>query len=154
MGRVNAEWLSQLAHAHAPVALSRWWPLAPVWWVLITLLVTSVVALIYYVLRPTQRMRRTALREHARLANAGGDDASLARGLEHLLRRYAVARFGRGPIALLSGDRWISFMVVHGGADLAGEAGASLLRLAYGGQAVGDRLKWLAGTRAFLKDRS
>ncbi|MDR3419291.1 MAG: DUF4381 domain-containing protein, partial [Nevskia sp.] len=83
----------------------------------------------------------------------GGGDAALACDLEHLLRRYAVAHFGREPVARLSGERWIDFVVAHGGAALAGEPGRDLLRAAYGGSGGASRAQWLDGARNFLRGR-
>ena len=82
------------------------------------------------------------------------DDNALARELEHLLRRYAVARFGHDAVANLTGERWITFVVQHGAAEWSGITGASLLRAAYGGSADTDRARWLTGARAFVKCRS
>jgi len=153
MGSVTPDWLSQLAPAHAPPP-PGWWPLAPGWWMLAILLVLVAVALVYWQRRPAVRLRRIALRELKDLEATAGDDIVLARELEHLLRRFAVARFGRDMVAQLSGERWIAFIVAHGGAAWSGSAGASLLRAAYGGGAVNsERTRWLNGARAFLKRR-
>lgn len=153
MGGVGADWLAQLAPAHAPPPIG-WWPIAPGWWGLVIALTAAIVAALHYLSRPQARLRRAALRELKRLESEDGDDAALARGLEGLLRRYAVARFGREAVARLSGSRWIEFVVAHGGTGLAGASGSSLLSLAYGGQALVDRKPWLDGARSFLKDRS
>jgi hypothetical protein len=150
MGSVSTDWLQQLAPAHAPPP-PGWWPPAPGWWGLALLLLIAVVLPLLWLRRPAQRQRRAALRELRLLEASAGDDASLARGLEHLLRRFAIARFGREPVARLSGEHWIAFVAAHGGAALAGEPGRELLRAAYGGSANASRAQWLNGARGFVR---
>jgi hypothetical protein len=150
---MKPDWLAQLAPAHAPPP-PGWWPPAPGWWGLTLLVLLGIAALLIGLRRPPRRLRRAALRQLARLEQAGHDDAHLARQLEDLLRRYAVARFGRETVAGLTGAAWIDFVVAHGGSDWAGDAGASLLRAAYGGESPGDRARWLAGARGFLEERA
>lgn len=153
MGGVAADWLSQLAPAHAPPA-AGWWPLAPGWWILIGLLLVLVAALIYWHSRPLVRLRRMALRELKNMHDSVIDDIAFARELEHLMRRYAVARFGRDSVAGLSGERWLAFVVEHGGAALSGDSGTSLLRAAYGGSANAQRSLWLSGAQTFIRSRA
>lgn len=153
MGGVTSDWLAQLAPAHAP-APPGWWPLAPGWWMLLILFLLSCAAIIYWQSRPSVRLRRMALRELKKLQQSSSDDITLARELEHLLRRYAVARFGRDTVASLSGERWIAFVVERGGASWSGASGASLLRIAYGGAATADRTAWLAGAQGFIRRRA
>jgi hypothetical protein len=150
VGGLNADWLSQLAADHAPPP-PGWWPPAPGWWALALLCALAAAALVYWLRHPARRLRRAALRELAHLQAASGNDAELARDLEHLLRRYAVARCGRDTVARLSGPAWIDFVVAHGGAALAGEVGDDLLRAAYGGRAATHRTQWLTGARGFLR---
>lgn len=152
MGGLNADWLSQLAPAHAPLP-PGWWPPAPGWWGLALLLVLIAAALVYELRRPRTRLRRTALRELKRLESGSDDDARLAGELEQLMRRYAVAAYGRETTARLSGAAWLAFVAEHGGRDLAGETGEALLRTAYGSPAGVDRDRWLKGARGFLGAR-
>lgn len=155
MGGMNSDLLAQLAPAHAPAAPGLW-PLAPGWWGLALLLLAAAAALVLWLRHPARRLRLAALRELGQLEQGGADDAALARGLEHLLRRYAVARFGREPVARLSGEPWIAFVAAHGGAALSGEPGRDLLHAAYGGQggaSASSRTVWLSGARGFLRAR-
>jgi hypothetical protein len=146
-------WLAQLAPYHAPPP-AGWWPLAPGWWALALLLVLAVAGGVFWWRRRPTRLRRAALHELKRLETDASDDAALARGLQQLVRRFAVARFGREAVAHLSGERWIAFVVAHGGSDWAGATGAALLRAAYGGTSASERARWIAGARAFLKART
>lgn len=153
MGSVTPDWLAQLAPAHAPPP-PGWWPPAQGWWGLLILLVVVVAAFIYWQRRPAVRLRHIASRELKNLQATIIDDIVLARELEDLMRRYAMARFGRDTVANLSGERWIAFVIEHGGAAWSGDRGASLLRAAYGSAATADRAAWLTGAHAFIKGRS
>ena len=103
---------------------------------------------------PQVRLRRAALRELAQLDKTTAADADLARQLTHLVRRYAVARFGRDAVATLSGRRWIDFVVAHGGTPWGGEVGLGLLRAAYGGPCQPARERWVAGAQAFFRAKA
>jgi hypothetical protein len=152
MGGMNADWLSQLAPAHAPPP-PGWWPPAPGWWGVALLLILLLAALVYaWRRRPAPRPRRIALRELDRLETLT-DDTELARALQDLLRRYAVAAYGRATVAGLDGAAWLAFVVERGGTELAGESGRALLRTAYGGPAGAERERWLKGARGFLGRR-
>ena len=158
---MNASLLEQLAPDRAPPPLG-WWPLAPGWWGLMVLLLLSLVLMAWLRKRrqrpSIKRWQRMALRELVQLQTTD-NDASLARGVQQLLRRYAIARYGRETVAALSGESWIAFVVRRGGSDWAGDSGRALLRCAYGGDAAmhdapaspDDRERWLNGARAFVK---
>ena len=146
----DSAWLTQLAPSHAPLP-TGWWPLAPGWWILLAVLLAAAVFAIVWPRRPPVRLRRAALRELDQLAAQAGSDADLARQLEHLVRRVAIARYGRATVAGLAGPRWVDFVVAHGGTDWAGDVGAGLLRAAYGGTSPSERARWLSGARAFFK---
>lgn len=152
-GLKPAAWLSQLAPAHPPPP-PGWWPLAPGWWGLIMLLLLALAGLAYWQTRPTVRWRRVALRELKQLAASECALPTLALALEQLLRRYAMAQFGRETVAELSGERWLAFMAAHGGQALAGAPGRDLLRAAYGGDpGQAERRIWLEAARGFIKGR-
>ena len=153
MGGMTPDWLAQLAPAHAPPP-PGWWPLAVGWWVIIIVFFAIAVALIYWQSRPHVRLRRIALRELKKLHASQIDDLSLAQALENLLRRYAIARYGRDSVASLSGERWINFVVAHGATTWSEESGASLLRIAYGGEATANRVEWFSGAQSFIKGRT
>ena len=151
MGSLTPDWLTQLAPPHAPPP-AGWWPLAPGWWLLLAMLLLGSGGFIYWYTRKEVRLRRIALRELKQLQK-NSDDFDLARELEHLLRRYALARYGRDSVAGLSGERWLAFVAAHGGTALSGNSGSSLLRIAYGGTAGVQRAVWLAGAEAFIRSR-
>ena len=71
--------------------------------------------------------------------------------LEQLLRRYAVAVYGREAVARLSG-RSLARLHRRPRRPRPGRRdGPALLRAAYGGPAQGDRARWLEGARGFLE---
>lgn len=163
---MNTTLLEQLAPDRAPPPLG-WWPLAPGWWGLMALLLLGLALAAWLRRRARQpsvkRWQRAALRELAQLQTMSGqadiDDAHIAREVQLLLRRYAIARYGRDAVAALSGDAWLAFVVRHGGSDWAGDSGQTLLRCAYGGHtatrnqptAPAERARWLNGARTFIK---
>jgi hypothetical protein len=147
------EWLAQLAPAHAPPPVG-WWPLAPGWWGLVLLLIVAVLGLWLWYRSPSNILRRNGLRELMRMDGDTFGDAELARALEHLVRRYAVACYGREIVAGLSGTRWLAFAVAHGATQWEGATGEALLQAAYGGTPQQPhRARWVAGARAFIKAR-
>ncbi|MBI1395738.1 MAG: DUF4381 family protein [Betaproteobacteria bacterium] len=148
----DGTWLAQLAPAHAPPP-PGWWPPAPGWWGLLALVVLLVTALAWWLRHPRRRLRRAAIRELRQLERGGVDDAALARGVEYLLRRYAVSRYGRETVAALTGEDWLAFVIAHGGHAWAGDPGRNLLRAAYGARSVADRQSWVRGARGFLSRR-
>lgn len=150
---MNQDWLTQLAPPHAPPP-PGWWPPAPGWWGLALLSLAAAAALAYWWTRPHRRQRRAALRELTELERANLDDLRLARDLQNLLRRHAVARYGREQVARLAGADWIDFMVARGAREFSGPAGEALLRAAYADTAPGERYPWLAGARAFIEART
>jgi hypothetical protein len=149
---MNNDWLKQLAPAHAPPP-PGWWPPAPGWWIVAGLVLLAAGWLIYRYRRPASRLRRLAMNEFKKLETGQIDDVQLAKELEHLMRRYALAAYGHQAVAGLSGESWLTFITGHGGGILAGEAGQGLIRAAYGGAAQADRSRWLEGVRGFLRGR-
>ena len=147
------DWLAQLAPAHAPPPVG-WWPLAPGWWVLLALLIAAAVGICMWYRSQPRRLRSSGLRELTKLEATTVGDAALAHALENLVRRYAVARYGREAVAGLSGSRWLDFAVARGATQWQGATGTALLQAAYGGTPQKtERARWVAGARAFLKAR-
>lgn len=80
--------------------------------------------------RWTRRRLHAALRELARLAGdhrRHGDTTRLVRGLSHLLRQHAIARFPATDAAGLVGDAWLCFLDAHGGGGAFGKGVGSVL---------------------------
>lgn len=146
---MNENWLQLLAPAHAPAAVG-WWPPAPGWWVLAALAALSITALILWLRNPRRAVRRAALRQLRRIQASDADGTVVARAIQNLLRRYALQVFGYEAVASLTGDLWLEFVVTQGGSALAGSAGSSLLRAAYGYHDQDDRRAWLEAAERFI----
>jgi len=102
-----------LRDIHLPDPLS-WWPPAPGWWLLLTLLV-AIALLGGYLLH---RYRRNALRRAAQQAlhrigedyRQSGDARVLAQQLSILLRRVSLSCYPRRRVAGLTGRAWLSLL--------------------------------------------
>ena len=103
--------LGQLKDIHEPAAIG-WWPLAPGWWIVAGILIALIFAIAMLLLRIHLRRRKNLYRsEGIRLLNAV--DLQAPRAVEEintLLKRVAVATFGRRRCAALTGKGWIEFL--------------------------------------------
>ena len=147
---MSPDWLTQLAPAHAPPPPSAW-PPAPGWWVLAALLLALLAGALWRWRDPRRRRVRAALRELRRIRAANPDPQTSARAIESLLRRYAMAVFGRERVARLTGEAWLAFLGAEGAGQLAGEYGRGLLNAAFGARAQDQRAEWLAGADGFVR---
>lgn len=148
---MSRNWLTQLAPGHAPPQ-PAWWPPAPGWWALAALVLAAAIGFTWWWRRdPYRRRRRSALRELRRIRTRDDDTPELARAIENVLRRFAMAVFGGQRVAGLGGEAWLSFVGTEGGEQLAGESGRALLAAAFGGRAYDDRERWLQGAKAFVR---
>ncbi len=153
MNPAVSSWLDQLAPDRLPPA-SSWWPLAPGWWILGTMLILALGTGLRYVLHPIRRLQRVALTELTGIRQHHQDDPRhLARNLEHLLRRYAVARYGRDLVAPLHNESWILFLRQHGLDEADIDAARKLLVRAYGGAGSEPIEHWLSLAEKFLRFR-
>ncbi len=150
---MSASWLVQLAADRAPPP-AGWWPPAPGWWLSALLAVALGVALVAGLRwwhAPHRRYRRAALRELKLIRARAVAGTAAARAIENLLRRYAVALYGRDRVARLSGAHWLEFASTAGGASLAGDAGRSLLAAAFGAGSEADPESWFAAAAEFIR---
>lgn len=102
-----------------------WWPLAPGWWLLLAL-VAGVVALVWHFRRVRRVLpaipllyigdwRWDAHRELKRLRRAPRQTSLKLRlaELSELLKRVAMARYGRTACAGLHGQAWLDWLSAH-----------------------------------------
>ena len=137
-------------------------PPSPPWWetpisvYAVTALVVLFVALWVWVERERARPRRGALRALAELrSHLGTNQGDVAADVSTLLRRLAIQRHGRIPVAGLTGERWRSFLDGSGGAGGFAKISDALLKAPYqetDDSTVADLLavteRWIrAGTR-------
>ncbi len=113
----------------APVS---WLPPAPGWYALgltVALLLAWFMALIYQRWQ-SNRYRREALLELAqlekRLTGSKPDNQAFSR-LPQLLKRTAIAAYGRHRVASLSGDEWLVFLDETGSGDCFTKGGGRIL---------------------------
>jgi hypothetical protein len=102
-----------LRDIHLPGSVS-WWPLAPGWWILLSLLVLIPLAfLAWRRFKSRHRLQQEALAELQRIETAFNEHQDLqllASETSVLLRRVCVSRFPRHDVAGLSGAAWIEFL--------------------------------------------
>ncbi|HTX23689.1 MAG TPA: DUF4381 domain-containing protein [Steroidobacteraceae bacterium] len=150
---MSGNWLAQLAPDRAPAAVG-WWPPAPGWWALALILVVLAVALAAaakWWRDPRRRLRRAALRELKSIRASAVTGSAAARAVENLLRRYAIALYGRKRVARLAGGAWLAFASAAGAPRLAGETGRSLLAAAFGERSQDDPEPWLTAAAEFIR---
>ncbi len=150
---MSADWLAQLAPDRALAPLS-WWPPAVGWWLAALLAVVLGVALTAawnWWRAPHRQYRRAALRELKLIRSSALVGTAAARAIENLLRRYAVALYGRDRVARLSGASWLEFASASGGARLSGDTGRSLLAAAFGEPSDADPAPWFAAATEFIR---
>ena len=147
---MSPNWLTALAPAHAPPPPSVW-PPALGWWILAALTVAAAAGALTWWRAPRLRRRRGTLRELRRIRAAAADPQTTARAIESLLRRYAMAMFGRDRVARLTGEAWLAFLGSEGATALAGGPGRALLGAAFGDHPLDQRTEWLAGADAFVR---
>ncbi|MCP8898693.1 DUF4381 domain-containing protein [Gilvimarinus xylanilyticus] len=102
--------LAQLKDIHSPEAIG-WWPLAPLWWVIIAIALLAVVALAFALHRlyRANQYRRDALAELRQMPD-DKNNQDFARRINTLLKRTAVACYGFERCATLHGQAWVDFL--------------------------------------------
>ena len=117
--------LSRLRDIVVPDAVP-WWPLAPGWWVIIVLVLMAVG---YLGFRAVRSFRASAYRREAMgLLELAQSDAEIS----GLLKRTAMAAFGRDEVASLSGESWCDWLQDHGGREMSTEERAAVMGGIYG----------------------
>ena len=101
-----------LRQVHVPETVS-FWPLAPIWWILLLLLIASIVLSVlkkrpkknpYPAIGLAQLNRiRKASRQHR-------SSATTCAELSRLVRRLALAHYPRAQVAPLTGEAWLAFL--------------------------------------------
>ncbi|MDR3504247.1 MAG: DUF4381 domain-containing protein [Legionella sp.] len=106
--------LAQLKDIHLPDAIG-WWPLAPGWYAVITLIILLIFVLAAYVYR---RHRYALAKKQALLLLASYQEAyekeqntpTSSAQISELLRRVALVYYPRAEVASLHGDAWLQFL--------------------------------------------
>ena len=99
-----------------PPAEPTFWPPAPGWWLVASLLLSALAIAGHRLWRTwrRERLRRRVLNE---LDSWQGETAApaLAAGVSALLKRAALSRFGRRDVAALTGETWLDVLDHTGG---------------------------------------
>lgn len=105
--------LQGLRDIHLPAPVS-FWPPAPGWWLLAGGVVLLMVAGLWWWRHyHKHRYRRQALQQLQGLRQAwqqGKAEAEVLGSISILLRRVAMTRYGRHPVAGLYGKAWLAFL--------------------------------------------
>ena len=133
----SEELLEQLADIHLPTEIS-YWPPAPGWWILGTLVVIGVIYLLksYLARRHLQRVAKAALTEldncYENFSAASGDKISESKlryvnEVNSVLRRVALVHYPQSKVASLGGSEWVDFIKEKGDSNLlSGEIAKAL----------------------------
>jgi len=94
---------------------ASWWPPAIGWWLVAVAIIAALMLLqrvVQYLRRRPPRWQRDALRHlHGLRRRARKQDPKQTAGeLSELLRRIAMARFGRAACAGLAGETWLRWL--------------------------------------------
>ncbi len=150
-----ADPLSDLRDIHLPDPVS-FWPPAPGWWIAL-ILVIGLMAFSVWAFRKfrTPKAFKTARHELQGLREsyaANHQDSTLTLGLSRLLRRYAIAVYGREQVAGLTGQKWLAFLDEKGLTSQFTEgAGRVLVSVPYGGHEPVEGQELLATVEHWLK---
>jgi Domain of unknown function (DUF4381) len=95
-----------------------WWPLAPGWWIIITLFLLTTLALTIFFYRrrlrkPPTDWRPAALAEWQTLQPGPLPNRQQVEQLGILIKRIAIQRYGRSHCAGLTGKHWLEWLTQH-----------------------------------------
>ena len=116
--------LSVLKDIHAAPG-PEWWPPAPGWWILFALWFGVMLWLGWKTYHYSQRVRLRKATVRELRALSGREPRVMVAGINSLLKRAAIACYGRRRISALSGTAWLSFLSEHTAQDPAPEILAS-----------------------------
>ncbi|MEE9451556.1 MAG: DUF4381 domain-containing protein [Gammaproteobacteria bacterium] len=149
--------LAALRDIHLPKAVS-FWPPAPGWIIITTLIVLLCSGLIWigYRYLRRQRIKKLALQRLQALQaqyQQSHQGKEIVTELSILLRRVALAYFPRKEIAGLTGKPWLSFLQSHGQDCDFEQVGALLLSAPYQAQIKADLTPLMAVCLRWIKQR-
>ena len=108
-----------------PESLSLWWPLAPGWWLILSIMA---VVLLVTACRWARAYYQNAYRRYAlRLLPEAQDVGAIG----SILKRVALAAYPRTEVAGLAGDDWVNWLAAHCGSPISPEVVVTLREAAY-----------------------
>lgn len=110
----NPSSLTQLKDIHLPSPIS-WWPLAPVWYLLITFSIFSLIIFIYYLHKKythtlAKKQALILLKQYQKNYETNPHVPLTSAQISELLRRVALAYYPREQVASLYGEEWVTFL--------------------------------------------
>jgi len=95
--------------------LIGWWPLAPGWWLLLSIALLGAAALVYFLVRRyrANAYRRRALQQLQRLQQeylVDHDASDYLAKTNALLKSVALVSYPQREVAARSGDEWLIFL--------------------------------------------
>ena len=109
-----ADPLAQLSPIHLPEQIGNW-PPAYGWWLLATLIIASVVGMVWLVLRHKKRKRfKVEALYHLELFKSqftqDKDPYTALTSINTLLKRVCITQHGRNEVAGLTGNDWLKLL--------------------------------------------
>ncbi len=102
--------LSGLRDIHLPIK-PDFWPLAWGWWALLGGIILAIIAIIVFLRFWRNLPEVYALRKLNKITADKKDDLEYLKAVSTLLKRVAIAVYGRTQIALLSDQTWQDFLL-------------------------------------------
>jgi hypothetical protein len=123
--QLSAALKQQLRDVHLPDAVS-WWPLAYGWWILVTLTLLGITALVYYLLRKHKQKayRRSAIKElntAYTLWQQQSDVAAYLQSANAILKRSVLHFTKQQGVAGQSGQAWLNTLASSATCELSVE---------------------------------
>ncbi len=151
-----------LRDIHLPPEIG-WWPLAWGWWLVLSVGLFALIALlVWWLKRPTSHRQRyrsaqaSALQELDRIEQQyQHDPMGLVRELSVLLRRIAISLYGRRSVAGLTGLSWLQFLDKHTGSPVFSQRfQQALTELPYRAQGSADVSALVQEVRQWLSSQA
>lgn len=110
----NPDLLAQLKDIHLPKAIG-WWPLAPIWYVLIALVLILIFFFAYRLFKKqkyalAKKRALLLLRRYQDLYEKEHNVALASAQISEILRRVALVYYPRSQVASLYGKDWLNFL--------------------------------------------
>ncbi|HFB64918.1 MAG TPA: DUF4381 domain-containing protein [Aeromonadales bacterium] len=108
-----------LRDIHLPATVD-WWPLAPIWWVLLALVIVTPVAIIQYRKWKQARFITIALNQFCSIKQhyqQHQDSSRYIKELSILLRQCVMTLASRGQTASVTGEKWLQLLDQLGQTD-------------------------------------
>lgn len=101
-----------LRDIHLPEAIS-WWPLAPGWWILLTLVMSLIFVLIWQLTKKdsakNQRLLNKYIDQEIEKLQQIETDQQFIEELSTLMKRIAISRYGK-KVSGYTGEKWLRFL--------------------------------------------